>query len=304
MKKFIKRLLLFILPLAIIAISGEILLRRMPNDYTYKKTYLDSHSHEIKALVLGSSHSFYGINPEFLHTKSFNASHIAQSLDYDLAILKKYENHWDSLQYIILPIDYFSLPYKLLTGREAYRIKDYALYYDIKDNATFINTKEIFSNNLQINFSRFSNYYLKHKPNHTSSPLGWKITTPSDPQQNLIKTGKTAARLHLAKDDETVQENIAILNEIIEFSIAKHCKIILLTIPVHTTYLQHLDTNQLNTTIKTATQLTQKYPNVSYYNFLKDPAFETQDFYDADHLNEKGAKKFSIKVDSLITLNK
>ena len=41
MNKFTSNLLLFILPIVIIGVSAEILLRKIPNDYLYKKEYLD-----------------------------------------------------------------------------------------------------------------------------------------------------------------------------------------------------------------------------------------------------------------------
>jgi hypothetical protein len=40
--------------------------------------------------------------------------------------------------------------------------------------------------------------------------------------------------------------------------------------------------------------------NVYYYNFLDDNDFVEDDFFDADHLNELGAMKFTKKVDSAI----
>jgi len=89
MSKFIIRTLLFSLPVLALFIVMEILLRQIPNDYLLKKKYLDNHSKEIETLILGSSHSFYGINPLYFSNNTFNASHISQSLDYDFAILKK-----------------------------------------------------------------------------------------------------------------------------------------------------------------------------------------------------------------------
>ena len=44
--------------------------------------------------------------------------------------------------------------------------------------------------------------------------------------------------------------------------------------------------------------------NVTYQNFLLDSSFSAIDFYDADHLDEIGAKKLTSKIDSLINLNK
>ena len=77
-------------PLLLGALILEVLIQNIPNEYSYKKSYLDSNSNEIEVLFLGSSHVYYGVNPEYISANSFNASHIAQTLDYDYAILKKY----------------------------------------------------------------------------------------------------------------------------------------------------------------------------------------------------------------------
>ena len=89
--------MLFILPLIIIVLSFEILLDKIPNDYRYKKEYLDQNSDRIKVLFLGSSHVYFGINPTYISLNSFNASYYSQSLDYDFEILKKYSNNWSQL---------------------------------------------------------------------------------------------------------------------------------------------------------------------------------------------------------------
>ena len=110
-------------------ILGEVVLRNIPNDYIYKKKYLDVYSNEIETLVLGSSHSFYGVNPAFFFKNTFNASHISQSFDYDLEILEKYDGYLGELKTVVIPISYFSLFHKLESGSESWRIKNYIIYY-------------------------------------------------------------------------------------------------------------------------------------------------------------------------------
>ncbi len=65
MKRFVIKTIYISLPILVVAILMEILLRNTPNDYLFKKQYLDKHSSEIETLILGSSHSFYGFNPEY-----------------------------------------------------------------------------------------------------------------------------------------------------------------------------------------------------------------------------------------------
>ena len=73
-----------------------------------------------------------------------------------------------------------------------------------------------------------------------------------------------------------------------------------MTPPAFKTYLKELNKRQLDLTIETAQGLASDYKNCVYLNLIKDTSFEAKDFYDADHLNEIGAKKLSLIVNNLI----
>ena len=74
----------------------------------------------------------------------------------------------------------------------------------------------------------------------------------------------------------------------------------LYTPPAYHAYIENLDSIQLNETISTLLNLASKYENVTYRNFLLDTSFKEVDFFDADHLNEIGAKKLTSKIDTLL----
>ena len=59
---------------------------------------------------------------------------------------------------------------------------------------------------------------------------------------------------------------------------------------------------QLARTLAAVSELTQQFDNVSYSNLLSDKSFAALDFFDADHVNEIGAKKLTTKMDSLFEL--
>ena len=40
--------------------------------------------------------------------------------------------------------------------------------------------------------------------------------------------------------------------------------------------------------------------SIYYFDLLKDKSFKANDYFDADHLNEIGAKKLTMKLDSII----
>lgn len=300
MKKFLKYVLIFFIPILLLGASSEVLLRNIPNDYRYKKNYLDSNSGKISVLILGNSHTFRGINPDYISQPAFNAAYISQSLDIDYEILKKYSKKWEDLKYIILNLDYTTLFSRLEDGVESWRIKNYNIYFGMHLTLNPVNYSEILSNDLGVNSDRLDNYYLRNIPNNTCSKLGWGNTTVSENEQELILSGKAAAARHLSTDNKNFNKNIKTLKDIIEFAKVRNIGIVMCTPPAYKTYYTILNKNQLLTTMNVATELASSYDNVKYLNFLEDTSFIAEDFYDADHLNANGAKKLTLKIDPIL----
>lgn len=63
MKRFLRDIALFLLPVAMVAIALEWIAESIPNSYTYKHEYMELHGGELKTLILGSSNAYDGINP-------------------------------------------------------------------------------------------------------------------------------------------------------------------------------------------------------------------------------------------------
>jgi hypothetical protein len=300
MNKFIKRTLLFSAPVIISMLIMEVLLRRIPNDYSYKKNYLEKHSNEIETLFLGSSHAYYAINPDYMHSKSFNVAYVSQSLDYDIEILKKYEKQMDKLKYIVIPFDSYSLYNRLQTAVESWRIKNYNIYYGFNSSYNFNDNFEFLNVKLQENIVRIRRFYCYNKSIKNYNYLGWGSTNSSRTDLDLIATGIAAAQRHAIKERSFFNENLIVLNEIISIAQSKNAKVIFYTSPAYKTYTTQLNKEQLQKAYATIKKISNSNDNVSYFDFLTDPSFVKEDFFDADHLNEIGAEKFSKKMDSII----
>ena len=299
MKKFRSKTILFLSPLIILVLLMEPLLRNIPNDYNYKKEYLINNSNNVTKLFLGSSHTYYGINPSFISGTAFNASHISQSIDLDYEIIKKYKDNWNKLKYIIIPIDYFTLFSRLSGGIEYWRVKNYSIYYDIQLSNKLSENSELMSVNLKSNINRIKKYYFLNKTAITCSELGFGNSF--EKSKDLDETGKTAALRHTKKDLSKLNESIKILKEIINFAYKNNIEMVFYTTPGYHTYVSNLNSNQLDLTINTITKLTEKNKNCTYFNLLEDTNFYSTDFRDADHLNPDGAKKLSLRIDELIS---
>lgn len=305
MKKFIIKTILFLLPIFAISLSMEILLRKIPNDYLYKKEYLDKYSNEIETLILGSSHSFYGLNPDFFSSSTFNAAHISQSLNYDYEIFKKYQDNLHNLKTLILPISYFTLYGKLENGSESWRVKNYVIYYGMNVANSFVDYAEVLSNQPKVNRKKLYGYYIKsnHDQYISCSELGWGTPIQS---KDLVETGKAAAERHTKADitsdfnNNIFNNNQQILNTIIKWCKKQNIKVMLLTLPAYTTYRQNINLEQYGITIKTANKIASQYDNCIYVNLFDDTNFVAKDFRDADHLSEIGAEKLSKLIDKKI----
>lgn len=281
----------------------EPLLRNIPNEYKYKSAYLDSNSNKITKLFLGSSHTYFGVNPDFIKGKSFNAGHVHQSIDLDFEILRKYKNNWNDLKCIIIPIDYSSL-FVDKSNRDNFnwRKKYYNVYYDMDISNSLSENSELISHEFRGGLIKIFSYYVL-RDNYTSwSKLGYGYFEGVNSRVNsdLSITGINAAKRHTCSDYSVLDSNIHVLDSIIEFATANNIDILLYTSPAYKTYVSKLDKNQLDLTINTVSKIANDNINCTYVNLLEDKHFLPNDFRDADHLNQNGAKKFSIIIDKII----
>lgn len=279
----------------------EVILSMIPNDYKNKANYLDNNAFQIETLILGSSHSFYGVNPVDFETKTFNASHVSQSLDYDYGILKTYEDDFKNLKTIYLPISYFTMWERLKLGSEPWRIKLYYNSYGIDANFETSDYFKFTDEPLK-NLNQACAYIFKDKNNITCNNLGWSDGYKLGHSKDLMKSGVAASKRHTkdninsSKWSKIYKENVQYLNDIITWAKENEVKVVLFTPPAYKTYRDRLNSKQLVLTSKTAKKIANENDNCSYINLMFDNDFINLDFFDSDHLNKIGAKKLSSKL--------
>lgn len=126
MPTFLKKILLYFLPIALLAIGLEIYVESIPNSYTYKRQYMEQHASSLHTLILGSSYAYDGIDAELL-PHAFNLANSSQCFEDDYRLLAKYLPQMDSLQKVILPLSYSSLQMVSSSNRRGY----YTIYMDL-----------------------------------------------------------------------------------------------------------------------------------------------------------------------------
>ena len=120
MKKFLIYISCVLIATVCFLGTGEFIARSVPNPYKYKEEWMQQHHNEVETLVLGGSHTFYGIKPDLFEGISFNLANVTQLLQYDLYLLNRYE--CPKLKTVIIPISYSTLFCgELENGKEWYR---------------------------------------------------------------------------------------------------------------------------------------------------------------------------------------
>ena len=119
MKRFLRNIALFVMPLLIIAAVLEIVAESLPNSYTYKRTYMEQHAGEIQTLFLGSSNAYDGLNPNVV-PNAFNLANSSQTIEDDYRLLSRYIDAMDSLQTVVLGLGYHSLALTTHANRRMY----------------------------------------------------------------------------------------------------------------------------------------------------------------------------------------
>ena len=296
MKKFIIRTILLILvPLLLGIVLCEHYLRIIPNDYSYKNEWLSNNARSIQVLNMGSSHAFYGIEPNLFSCKAFNAAHVSQSIKYDHFVFLKFANEMDSLEVLVLPVSYGSfLGFGPENGIEDWRVKYYSIYYGCKYHRFEPKYNLEVYNGLQ--FDKVRNSILCKADLRTCNELGYGTTYKLENRsEDWKESGATAAKRHTrAEIDSTIMENnIRLVGEMVDKCVEKQAQVIILTTPTFHTYRENLNQKQLKLMEECCGYFVKHYDNVCYLNLLADERFCEDDFYDADHLNEFGAAKLT-----------
>jgi hypothetical protein len=280
-------------------VSFEYFLIKVPNDYSYKRHYLDQNSAQIENLILGPSHIFCAVAPEYIDGHTFNASVGGQPLEYDYKIFNKYKDQFINLKTIVLGISYPSFWYKLDDHERGFSLSfNYRKYYnfdsDLKDFSLY--NLEVFNRPLRINYGILKQYYFKKQPIKLSKKYGWN---ENNAKKDVFISGQRQAERQTLnsvfsdRNKDILNQNVKLIESMIQWSKTNNVQVVLVTTPMHEEFRKRINKDQLQLMINTAAAIANDHTNTFYYNFFEDDRFIEQDFGDATHLRSSGAIKFS-----------
>ena len=301
MKKFIVRLLYFLSPIFVGWMLIEAMYRFVPNNYTAKYEGLQTNK-QAEVFILGNSHSFYGLYPELMSKKVYNASNISQPLICDKLIFEKYILNNTNAKAIVLTVDNFSFNEGIDDAELSWRRYFYqdCMHVDIPE--TSIADPKLYSLALAPRFNITTEsikLYIDKGTLAQCNASGAGRNEGVNPEFNNETMAKKIVGKHAMADGE-MKPNIKILEDLITAAAKKNIKVLIVTMPVTSYYAGFVDKNKIKKVSNICEQM-EKYPNVTYLDLFTDSRFNNNDFYDTDHLNDTGAQKCTAIVDGTLT---
>lgn len=286
-----RNVVFFALLLLVPAAAGEAYVRSLPNPAKYKHAYLQAHSREVKTLVLGSSHTYYGICPEALGEDAFSAAQVSQTLRYDDFLLHHYT--FPNLRTVILPVSDFTLYEELEGSAEWYLANRYRLYMNC-DVHGFLSVYAWEITAFRSFAEKLKSLFRPPRMRWSATGQGLEYAFPGLPKnKEWLESGKERARHNHYADLSAGRRGEAYLQHIGDFCRTHGVKLVLVSTPVHASYRAHRSRRQWADTQRRVRRFLSRYREAVYLDFSADPRFGIDDFYDTDHLNSAGARKLS-----------
>ena len=102
------------------------------------------------------------------------------------------------------------------------------------------------------------------------------------------------------KDTLDYKNNFDYVRDICKVSQDRGIKVILLGSPIYSSYTNTLDTIHIMNRNSFCQAIADMYSNTTFTDLTDSNLFSDSDFYDANHLNEIGAEKFTKLIDNTI----
>lgn len=303
------------MPIAIAYAFVEYKLSAIPNSYNQKRSFFEARMDRISILSLGTSHIYYGVNPDYFSLYGFNLSNTDQSLYYDKRLTLKYIDKMPRLKIVIIEVCYFSLYYQLRNNPvENWRDYFYSQFWGInyKDLPLWDMKRyskiALYTPDKVKEFNR-SGFHVNLAGNMDGNGYMRLDTSKTGENEKLnAAEGKTKMELWRKLIDTTQYGYI--YNDLAAF--VKELKnrkieVIFINAPVLPFISDLCDTAIFNKNNQSIANLCNTY-HCKYFNYFTDTRFARKEFIDVDHLNMAGAAHFSEIINNeiimpLMTLN-
>jgi len=317
MKLFLKKILIFVFPICLFVVGMDFYLESMSSSWQEKLEGLRKEANEIEVLILGNSHAGCGVNPDaFTNYYVYNIAKAGQSIYFDKELTLQNLDTLKRLKYVLISLDYHSLYFSSQRGKRniwsyyGNNIKHPSTSYYKADISPFLlgyNPKVSFS---LIRKDLLAKWKFGKQPYFLDIDTRRAISTtklvngffhlPSI-ELDVFDENNYITRINghhkLIKNSTEEELVLTELNELINTLHRKEITPIFFSAPTFKDYNMLLDPDIINRNNVITKKLCKKY-NMEYWDYAINNDFLKNEFYNPDHLNKKGAARFSKILDS------
>jgi hypothetical protein len=314
------RLAGFCLPLVLGWITLEWWAKTIPNLYTVKRQRFEAQANNVDTLIIGSSSAFHDIKPLLISGVAFNLAGPYEDLYEDDRLLTKVLPSLPKLRRAIIQIQYPSLFFRLNAANENWRQYCYKQEWGISPmqlgdcldcrmwSRLALRTPRYYLDLLSEGIWKKQNgHFILEQPELNGiDDRGWCPTElgakPPPPDTDILRQTEAERRMamhHGAMRAEWEAGNLGYLNHMVSILRQHNVDVIFVTVPVWNTYQVNMKSECWNEAQRIMALQTNK-PCIYYYSFLTAPQLLREDFYDVDHLNSRGAIRFTQLLNSAL----
>lgn len=296
MKTFLFKAALFFLPfLAIIPI--ELSVRN--NTYKLKAEYVKTFKDSIEILILGSSQTNKGLNPEDLDFIVAPLANDGSTLNLDYLLFERYFDQLPNLKFVMFELSYHALEdskpndwNKNHLFYNYYKINNYGKEPPLSEKFLVTSNPKLylmryFTPVSKLEDSKFNDVGFILNSTSRFHKYDYDSVRISESSQQEYMEGR-----HQKIDLENFKNNVNLMDNAIEKCLNQGVKVILLSPPKHYLYNQNMREEKLERRDK----FFDKYKNrngVYIWNYERLYENRTEWFLNEDHLNPEGAKIFA-----------
>lgn len=250
----------------------------------------------IQIANVGSSHGAYNFLYDDISEKGyscFNFANASQSYDYDLAVLKEFQDHMQEGSVLFIPISYFSFNSEVINSKEAEALS--VRYYHCLSPENIPNYDpyvDIVTHKLPILSA--GEDILELLPELNIVLTAHAANNGIDEEKIAKQAQERYSRHFDNKEEYFMPERIEELYEIIDFCKVRNITPVLITTPFTKYYIDLVPQDFLEEFYATINRVAYD-TDVNYYDYSHESRFydNLEPFSDSDHLTEDGARRFT-----------
>jgi hypothetical protein len=283
MKKLITKFSLFILLLGSIIVLSFIVISKI----IIEKASFKLHK-PVGSIVLGNSHTEFALNDSII-TDFTNISQSGESYFYTYVKLKEMVKDNPEIETVFLAfsnevIDVGMDEWTWGDQYISYRFPKFAPFMDFHHHYILAyNNPKSYIENLSKSIKKNSGKILSNDYrfiNHHIGPFKNLNQIVEDPEETKEKPSQMIKV-------ELSPVNLAYLDKIVSFCHEKRINLLFIRCPLHPKYTGYYNESELKHLLKT------RYSTIQFLDFANFP-LESADYFDLEHLNFNGSKKFSL----------